>query len=86
MSNKNSETHYFVLRTLLHLKYEYFLSKTHGFSTGGLYSPPEPCEARFITDAHTLFHVFWTVDKKPAYPIVRLGGARTIFNKTDYIV
>ncbi len=29
---------------------------------------PEPCEARFITDACTLFHVFWTVDKKHAYP------------------
>ncbi len=25
---------------------------------------PEPCEAHFITDARTLFHVFWTVDKK----------------------
>ncbi len=24
---------------------------------------PEPCEERFITDARTLFHVFWTVDK-----------------------
>ncbi len=45
--------------------------------------PPEPCEARFIMDAHTLFHVFWTVDKKhPLTPIVRLGGARTIFNIT----
>ncbi len=42
--------------------------------------PPEPCEARFITDARTLFHIFWTVDKKhPFIPIVRLGGARTIF-------
>ncbi len=42
--------------------------------------PPEPCDARFITDARTLFQVFWTVDKKTrTYPIVRLGGARTIF-------
>ncbi len=36
-----------------------YLTK-HGFATGGLYSPPEPCEACFITDARTLFHVFWT--------------------------
>ncbi len=27
--------------------------------------PPEPCEARFITDTRTLLHIFWTVDKKP---------------------
>ncbi len=26
--------------------------------------PPEPCEARFITDALTLFHVSWTVEQK----------------------
>ncbi len=26
--------------------------------------PSESSEARFITDAHTLFHIFWTVDKK----------------------
>ncbi len=25
--------------------------------------PPEPCEARFITDARTLFDYFWTVEK-----------------------
>ncbi len=43
--------------------------------------PPEPCEARFIMDVRALFHVFWTVDQKhPLIPIVRLGGARTIFN------
>ncbi len=28
----------------------------------------EPCEACFIMDVRTLFHVFWTVDKTPAYP------------------
>ncbi len=45
--------------------------------------PPEPlCEERFITDACTLFHVFWTVTKTPAFPIERLGGATTIFNIT----
>ncbi len=42
----------------------------------------EPCEGRFITDVHTLFHVFWTEQQTPAYTIVRLGGARTIFNIT----
>ncbi len=32
--------------------------------------PPEPCEGHFITDAHALFHVFWTVDKKhPLTPL-----------------
>ncbi len=42
--------------------------------------PPEPCEARFIMDARTLFHVFWTVENKHSLtPIERLGGARTIF-------
>ncbi len=25
---------------------------------------PEPCEARFIMDAHALFDVFWTVQQK----------------------
>ncbi len=45
--------------------------------------PPEPCEGRFITDAHTLFHIFWTVDNKHLLiPTERLGGARTIFNIT----
>ncbi len=24
----------------------------------------EPCEARFIMDAHTLFDVFWTIEQK----------------------
>jgi len=40
-----------------------FLTKTHGFTTGGRYSPPEPCEAHFIMDARTLFDVFWSVEK-----------------------
>ncbi len=45
---------------------------------------PEPCEVRFITDVHTLLHVFWTVDNKhPLTPIERLGGARTIFKITQ---
>ncbi len=41
-----------------------YLTKMHEFATGGLYSPPEPCEARFITDVRALFHIYWTVDKK----------------------
>ncbi len=37
--------------------------------------PPEQCEGRFITDACTLFHVFWTVDKKhPLTPLKVLEG------------
>ncbi len=48
-----------------------------------LFTPPEPCEACFITDAHALFHVFWTVDKKhPIILIVTLRRARTVFNIT----
>ncbi len=42
------------------------------------------CEAWFITDARTLFDVFRTVySKHPFIPIVRLGGARTIFYITQ---
>ncbi len=42
--------------------------------------PLEPCEARFITDAHTLFNVFWTVEQKhPSTAIIELRSGRTIF-------
>ncbi len=42
--------------------------------------PPEPCEARFIMDARTLFDVFWTVEQKhPPTAMITLGIARTIF-------
>ncbi len=34
--------------------------------------PPEPRKARFITDARTLFHIFWIVDKK--HPLTPLKG------------
>ncbi len=38
-----------------------FLTKMHGFTTGGLYSPPpptEPCEARFFYGfAHFILRV-----------------------------
>ncbi len=61
----------------------YILQKCMDSLQEAFIHPPEPCEGRFITNACTLFHVFWTVDKKtPAYPFVRLGGARTIFNIT----
>ncbi len=50
---------------------------------GAFIHPPEPCEGRFITDACTLFHVFWTESSKhPFSPMERLGGARTIINLT----
>ncbi len=56
----------------------------HRFTTGGLYSyppsPPEPCEACFITDACALFDCFWTVEQKhPPTPILTLARARIIF-------
>ncbi len=71
-----------------------FLTKTHGFATGGLYSLPEPCEARFIMDARALFDVFWTVEQKHCFFIfkdkealslttmIKLRIAWTIFNIT----
>ncbi len=50
---------------------------------GAFIHPPEPCEGRFITNVRTLFDVFRTGSSKhPFSPIVRLGGARTIFNIT----
>ncbi len=60
------------------------LTRTHRFATGGgLYSPPEPCETRFIMDACTLFDYFWTVEQKhPPTPILALGRARKFFKIT----
>ncbi len=50
---------------------------------GALFTLRALCEGRFITDACTLFHVFWTgYSKHPFSPIVRLGRARTILNTT----
>ncbi len=59
-----------------------FLTKTHGFATGGLYSPRSvPCQARFIMDGRALFDVFWTVEQKLSpTAMITLRSARTIFN------
>ncbi len=46
------------------LNMECILQKRMDSLHEALIHPPEPNEARFITDARTLFHVFWTVDKK----------------------
>ncbi len=44
---------------------------------------PEPCEARFIMDACTLFNVSWTVEQKPPpTAMIEHRCARTIFNIT----
>ncbi len=57
-----------------------FLTKTHGFVGGGLYPPPEPCEACFNMDWCTLFDYFCTVEQKhPSTSIIKLGRARIIF-------
>ncbi len=41
---------------------------------------PEPCEARFIMDARTLFNMFWTVKQKhPPTAMITLGIAMPIF-------
>ncbi len=49
-----------------------FLTKTHEFAAGDLYSPQEPSDARFITDARTLFYYFWTVENTHLLPLKRL--------------
>ncbi len=60
------------------LNMDIFLTKN---TTGGVYSPPEPCEACFIMDGCTLFDFFWTVEQKhPFTAIIKLGRARIIFN------
>ncbi len=50
--------------------------------------PPEPCEARFIMDEHTLFDYFWTVEQKHSRytPVIKLGRARTILYNSDWIL
>ncbi len=45
-------------KCLLRIEYGFLSYKMQGFATRGLYSPPEPCDARFITDAGTIFEVF----------------------------
>ncbi len=49
-----------------------FLTKTHWFAAGDIYSPPEPSDARFIMDARTLIYYFWTVEKKITKEITRV--------------
>ncbi len=46
--------------------------------------PPESCEGRFITDARTLFDVFWTVKQKHT-PTAMITLARTIFYLTPIV-
>ncbi len=41
-----------------------YLTKMHDLLQEDFIHPPESCEAWFVMDASTLFHVFWTVDKK----------------------
>ncbi len=45
----------------------------------------EPCEARFIMDAHALFDVFWTMEQKhPLIAMTTLGIAKSIYLLTSY--
>uniref|UniRef100_A0A9J7ZFG7 Large ribosomal subunit protein uL23 n=1 Tax=Cyprinus carpio carpio TaxID=630221 RepID=A0A9J7ZFG7_CYPCA len=45
--------------------------------------PPEPCEARFIMDAHALFDDLWTIQLQHLLAaMTELGIARTIFYLT----
>ncbi len=46
----------------------FFLQKRMDSLQEAFIHPPEPCKARFIMDACTLFDVFWTVEQKhPPY-------------------
>ncbi len=58
-----------------------FLTKTHGFATGGpLFMPRSLVRHVFIMDACILFDVFWTVKQKhPPTAMITLEIARTIF-------
>ncbi len=64
----SSARNYWEKKCLLRWNMDIYLTKMHGSLQEAFIHHPEPCEARFITDACTLFHVFWTVDKKHAYP------------------
>ncbi len=62
---------------------DFFLQKRIGLLQEAFIHPPEPCEARFIIDAHTLFNVSWTVvQKQPPTAMIELRSVRTIFNIT----
>ncbi len=60
----------------------FFLQKHMDSLQEAFIHAPEPCEARFITDASALFNVFWTVKEKHLPTAITLGIARTIFNIT----
>ncbi len=61
----------------------FFLQKHMDSLQEALMHAPEPCEARFIMDVHTLFDILWTVEQKhPPTAIITLGIARTNFNIT----
>ncbi len=58
-------------------------SHAGGFATGGLYSPPRAVWGTFYYGCeHFLSRLLNCWRQTPAYPIKRLGGARTIFNIT----
>ncbi len=61
----------------------FFLQKRMDLLQEAFIHPPEPCEARFITDARTLLNMFWTVEQKhPPTAMIELRSARTFFNIT----
>ncbi len=63
-----------------------YLTKTHGFATGGLHSPPGAVWSTFYYErAHFISCLLNCWRKAPAYTIARLGGARTIFKNSDWI-
>ncbi len=60
-----------------------FLQKCMDLLQEAFIHPPEPCEACFITDACTLFNIFWTVEQKhPPTAIITLRRVRTMYNIT----
>ncbi len=52
-----------------------FLTKRMDSLQEAFIHPPEPCEACFIMDAHTLYCVFWTVEQKqPPTAMIELSS------------
>ncbi len=60
-----------------------YLTKSHGFTTGGLYSPPGAAWGMFYYEcSHFISRLLNCWQQTPAYPTESLGGDRTIFNIT----
>ncbi len=60
-----------------------YLTKSHGFTTRGLYSPPGAAWGMFYYGcSHFISRLLSCWQQTPSYPTERLGGDRTMFNIT----